>query len=89
MVKGIPDLYVSSAEAAIDKPGYGVHDFYLQWQPAALERLTLSLTLKNAFDKQYLDHGSIEDFTHLPDYAGVVGSPAAGRDVRVTAALSF
>lgn len=89
LVQGLDDLYVVSAGAAIDKPGYGVHDFYAQWRPQTLGNFSLTLTLKNAFDKQYLDHGSIEDFTQVPDYAGVVGSPAAGRDIRVTAALSF
>lgn len=89
LVEGLDDLYVESAEASIDKPGYGVHDFYAQWLPEAAAGLTLTLTIKNVFDQDYLDHGSIEDFTHLPDYDGVVGARAAGRDIRVSAAYQF
>lgn len=89
LVEGLDDMYVESAEANIDKPGYGVHDLYAQWLPQSVEGLTLTLTVKNVFDKDYLDHGSIEDFTHLPDYDGVVGASAAGRDIRVSAAYQF
>src|SRR5690606_28851510 len=51
LVQGIDNLYVSSAGAAIDKPGYGVHDFYMQWHPRGFEQFSLNFTVKNAFDK--------------------------------------
>lgn len=89
LVQGIDDIYVEAAEASVDKPGYGVHDFYLHWQPSRVDNLSLTLTVKNAFDKQYLDHGSIEDFTHVPDYEGIVGYPAPGRDVRISVGVRF
>lgn len=89
IVQGIDDLYVESANAAIDKRGYGVHDFYAQWLPEQAEGLALTLTIKNAFDKQYLDHGSVEDFTHIPGYSSIIGAPAAGRDIRVNIAYQF
>ncbi|MGD8175805.1 TonB-dependent receptor domain-containing protein [Marinimicrobium sp. ARAG 43.8] len=89
LVEGVDDIFVVSAGATIDKPGYGVHDFYLHWEPSAVPKLTATLTVKNAFDKQYLDHGSIENFTHLAGYEGVVGYPAPGRDVRLSLALRF
>lgn len=89
LVEGLDNIYVEAAEASIDKPGYGVHDLYAQWLPEAVEGLTLTLTVKNVFDKDYLDHGSIEDFTHLPDYDGVTGARSAGRDIRISAAYQF
>src|SRR5690606_38679874 len=89
LVKGIDDIYVEAAEASIDKPGYGVHDFYLHWQPGFWQNLSMTLTVKNAFDRQYLDHGSIEDFTHVPDYEGIVGYPAPGRDIRLSVGVRF
>ncbi|ROQ18578.1 hemoglobin/transferrin/lactoferrin receptor protein [Marinimicrobium koreense] len=89
LVEGMDDIYVVAADATVDKPGYGVHDFYLHWEPRVSENLSMTLTVKNAFNKQYLDHGSIEDFTHVPDYDGIVGYPAPGRDVRLSLALRF
>lgn len=73
----------------VDKPGYGVHDLYLSWQPLQQDQLTLSLTLKNVFDKQYLDHASNEDFEGIPGYEGVVGSAEAGREWRLGLAWRY
>lgn len=73
----------------VDKPGYGVHDLYLSWQPLQQDQLTLSLTLKNVFDKQYLDHASNEDFEGIPGYDGVVGSAEAGREWRIGLAWRY
>ena len=64
----------------VSKPGYGVHDLYAEWQ-ALPEQLTFTLTLKNLLDKQYLDHASNEDFTHIPGYNIVRGSYEPGREL--------
>jgi hemoglobin/transferrin/lactoferrin receptor protein len=69
------------------KAGYGVHDLYARWLPTSDEDLSLTLTVKNVLDKQYLDHASAEDLQNSPDYAGIVGQAEAGRDIRLTAAL--
>ncbi|WP_043309190.1 TonB-dependent receptor domain-containing protein [Pseudomonas sp. ML96] len=71
----------------VDKPGYGVHDLYAEWQPMQGDRLALTLTLKNVFDKTYLDHASNEDFEHITDYEGVRGSDEPGRELRLGVAL--
>lgn len=71
----------------LNKPGYGVHDLYAQWAALPDERLVLNLTLKNVFDKQYLDHASNEDFERIPDYEGVRGSYESGRELRLGVAL--
>lgn len=73
----------------IDKPGYGVHDLYVSWLPLADESLNLTLTLKNALDKDYLDHASNEDFEAIEDYEGIIGSAEPGRELRLSAALRF
>ncbi|MBD9416874.1 TonB-dependent receptor [Pseudomonas sp. PDM16] len=71
----------------VDKPGYGVHDLYAEWQPMQDDRLALTLTLKNVFDKTYLDHASNEDFEHITDYEGVRGADEPGRELRLGVAL--
>lgn len=89
IVQDLNNLYVESAEASIDKPGYDVHDIYAHWEPGAMDGLSLTLTVKNVLNEEYLDHGSIEDFTHVNGYEGIVGYPAPGRDVRLSLALRF
>lgn len=83
------DIYVESAGASIDKPGYNVQDVYLEWAPRSMDWLAMTLTVKNLFDEYYLDHGSVEDFTHIPGYEAVVGQAAQGRDVRLSAKIMF
>ncbi|WP_296272040.1 TonB-dependent receptor domain-containing protein [Pseudomonas sp. UBA6323] len=79
-VRGIDKLHTIDGD--VSKPGYGVHDLYAEWQ-ALPEQLTLTLTLKNLLDKQYLDHASNEDFTHIPGYGIVRGSYEPGRELRL------
>lgn len=83
-VESIDSLH--TGVGTVSKPGYGVHDLYSEWQ-ALPERLTLTVTLKNIFDKTYLDHASNEDFEHIVDYEGVRGSNEAGRELRLGVAL--
>ncbi|MCJ0879549.1 TonB-dependent receptor domain-containing protein [Stutzerimonas stutzeri] len=71
----------------LDKPGYGVHDLYAQWSVLGDDRLVLNMTLKNLFDKQYLDHASNEDFESIPGYEGVRGSYEPGRELRLGVTL--
>lgn len=79
-VRGIDTVH--TADGDVSKPGYGVHDLYAEWQ-ALPEQLTFTLTLKNLLDKQYLDHASNEDFTHIPGYNIVRGSYEPGRELRL------
>jgi len=94
VVSGIHDinLVVGGEDLTVDKPGYSVHDIYARWSPLADESLTVNLTAKNLFNKQYLGHGSVEDFTHNAGYGSplaVVGAPSAGRDIRVSVSYRF
>lgn len=88
------NLYVSdgtySYDLEIDKPSYTVHDIYARWTPATAQDLTLSLTISNLFNEQYISHASLEDFTESdPAFSAISGSAEAGRDVRITAAYKL
>ncbi|WP_417538766.1 TonB-dependent receptor domain-containing protein [Marinobacter sp.] len=86
-VQGIDDL--ETTVGAIDKPGYGVHDLFVNWLPTGNEDLRLTLAVKNVGDKQYLDHASNADYQDIAGYEGVVGMPAPGRDIRLGLAMRF
>lgn len=68
----------------IDKPSYAVHDIYLTWLPLDTDTLTVNFSVQNLFDKQYIDHSSVGDYTNIAGWAGVTGQPERGRDVRLT-----
>ncbi|WP_413282911.1 TonB-dependent receptor plug domain-containing protein [Vibrio sp. MA40-2] len=69
--------------STIDKPGYQVHDIYLQWYPLNNHDLDVNFTVTNLFNEYYRDHSSIGDFTQFPGFESVAGVYAAGRDVRL------
>ena len=71
----------------IDKPGYAIHDFYAQWRPSSTEDVAITLTVRNVFDKYYLDHASVADIADVND--GVSGFAEPGRDVRLSVAWQF
>lgn len=86
-VQGIDDL--ETTVGTIDKPGYGVHDLFVNWLPTGNEDLRLTLAVKNVGDKQYLDHASNADYQDIPAFEGVVGMPGQGRDIRLGLAMRF
>ncbi|GLP98590.1 ligand-gated channel [Methylophaga thalassica] len=73
----------------IDKPGYGVHDLYAQWHPSSYRDIEVTLTVRNIFDKYYLDHATNASWESVPDYEGIKGLPEPGRDVRLSVAWQF
>lgn len=86
------DVYAGDwlpAGATIDKPGYGIHDFYTQWRPSTTEDVTITLTVRNVFDKHYFDHASAEDLQQFPGYEGTSGFAEPGRDVRLSVGWQF
>jgi hemoglobin/transferrin/lactoferrin receptor protein len=85
----VPEIITGIPGGTIDKPGYVTHDLHARWTPAALPGVTFTLTVKNAFDKLYRNHGSLEDMTAFPDFDGVVGAYEPGRDIRLSASLRF
>lgn len=94
VVSGIHNinLNVGGESLSVEKPGYSVHDIYARWAPLTNDTLTINLTGKNLFNKQYLGHGSVENFTQNSGYGvplAVVGSPSAGRDIRLSLSYRF
>lgn len=81
-VKG--DTVDSPVIGEADQPGFGIHDFYAQWVPAAAEDIRIALTVRNIFDKNYIDHSSVADYTPV-----LSGYQEPGRDVRLSVAWQF
>lgn len=73
-------------EGSDPRAGYAVHDVYAQWQPTGKDDVTLTLTVKNLFDKFYYEQSS---FGYHPRWGAVAGFPEPGRDIRVSAAWRF
>lgn len=71
----------------IDKPGYTSHDVYVEWSP--IRNLRINLAVINLFDETYLDHSSVGDYTAIPDWETVRGYNEPGRDIRLSATMSF
>ncbi len=71
----------------IDKPGYTLHDVFVQWQP--IDSLKLNLAVTNLLDEEYRDHSSVGDYTAIPDWEVVAGYNEPGRDIRLSASYSF
>ncbi|MES2933368.1 MAG: TonB-dependent receptor [Pseudomonadota bacterium] len=70
-------------EGESSKPGYGIHDVYAQWLPTGKDNVTLTFTVKNLFDKAYVDQSS---YGYHPRWASVAALPESGRDIRVSIA---
>lgn len=64
-------------------PSYNVHDAFAKWSPASNKDLSLTLSVNNIFDEDYIEHAS---FQGVDDNLGL---KEAGQDVRLTVALRF
>lgn len=84
-----PELNTYAPGNDFDQPGYGIHDLYIQWRPVSSEDIRVGLTVRNVFDKNYLDHASVADFTHVAGYELIRGYNEPGRDVRLSVAWQF
>nr|WP_314740345.1 TonB-dependent siderophore receptor [uncultured Haemophilus sp.] len=79
--KGTPTRGSSdTGEAEVYRPGYAVHDFYVNWQPTAKKDLNINLALNNAFNKYYKSHSQRTGANSLPE---------RGRDFRVNVNYTF
>lgn len=76
--------YVPAGERS--KPGFGVHDAYVQWLPQGKDSLSLTLSIKNLFNKHYYDQSS---FGYHPRWGQIAALPESGRDVRLALATRF
>lgn len=82
LVKRLTDL----PENRTEKAGYGVHDVYAKWVPESNPDLSVTLTVKNLFDKYYLNHSSYGVSTSS---GNLIGLAEPGRDIRLTFAARF
>ncbi len=78
--KGTPSRGSSAGNNDDYRPGYGVHDFYVNWQPTGKKDLNINLALNNAFNKYYKSHSQ---------RAGSFSLPERGRDFRVNVNYTF
>lgn len=75
---GTPSRGSNAGSAAIKQSGYGVSDFYANWE--ANKNLMLNFAVNNAFNKNYKSHSQ---------RAGDNGLTGAGRDFRMNATYTF
>lgn len=47
-------------EGVLQLPGYTLHDAQVQWRPMAMRNLTLSLAVRNIFDRLYREQTTID-----------------------------
>ena len=73
---------IRTSAGTVDKSGYAVHDIYAQW--FVTPDFNVTFTVKNLFDKYYIDHATNGSFEHIPGYEGIVGLSEPGRDLRLT-----
>lgn len=83
--------YLISESRAVtkDKAGYAVHDLYANWHPLGKDRVRVTLSVRNLFDKGYYDQAS---FAYYVDAGGVQsnrGFAEPGRDVRLDLSWKF
>lgn len=73
-----PSRGSSGSDARVERPGYGVSDFYVNWEPQ--KNLNVNFSVNNAFDKNYRSHSQ---------RAGTSTLAEAGRDIRLNFKYSF
>ncbi len=85
----VDDVNYGTADLDYKKSGYAVHDVYARWLPLSDDQLTVTFSINNLFDKQFISHASPEDLTHIAGYEMVSGYAEEGRDIRLSLALKF
>jgi hemoglobin/transferrin/lactoferrin receptor protein len=63
------------------RPGYVLHDIYVEYRPDSIKDLTLNLAVNNIFDKEYYAHTSIERSGEFVE--------ETGRDIRLSFKYKF
>lgn len=68
------------------KDGYGVHDVYVNWQPLGKDKLRVTMSVKNLFDKFYYDQAT---YGFSPSAGTYLGYAEPGRTFRLDANWKF
>lgn len=78
--KGIPTRGAGDSSEEVNRPSYGVSDFFVNWQPTGKENLNVNFALDNAFNKYYKSHSQRTGINSLAE---------TGRNFRVNANYTF
>lgn len=70
----------SGATSSIGKDGYGVHDLYANWQPLGKDKVRVTFSVRNLFNKFYHDQAT---YGYSAGNGMVLGYADPGRDVRL------
>lgn len=73
-VRGLDDVPANQT-VYINKPGYAIHDLYVNWQPRGVRGLSFDLSARNLLDKRYSRHTTLSQ--------GGFSTLDPGRDIRV------
>lgn len=77
--------YVEDGNQKADKAGFGVSDFWLDYQVTQVEGLSLNLAVENAFDKAYQNHNSFGMYWGSSTY----NDNEVGRNFKLAASYQF
>ncbi|MDY4594255.1 MAG: TonB-dependent receptor [[Pasteurella] aerogenes] len=78
--KGIPTRGASTSTREVNRPGYGVSDFFVNWKPFNRDNLNINFALDNAFNKYYKSHSQRTGINSLPE---------TGRNFRMSVNYTF
>lgn len=69
-----------------EKDGYVVHDLYANWHPLGRDKVRVTFSVRNLFDKFYYDQST---YGYAADRGQFLGYPEPGRDVRIDVSWKF
>ncbi|MFZ7174624.1 TonB-dependent receptor domain-containing protein [[Pasteurella] aerogenes] len=78
--KGSPSRGSNTSQQELNRPGYGVSDFFVNWKPLNNDDLNINFALDNAFNKYYKSHSQRTGINSLPE---------AGRNFRISMNYTF
>lgn len=78
--KGIPTRGASTSTEEVNRPGYGVSDFFVNWKPFNRDDVNINFALDNAFNKYYKSHSQRTGINSLPE---------TGRNFRMSVNYTF
>lgn len=78
--KGVPTRGANTSTEEVNRPGYGVSDFFVNWKPFNRDDVNINFALDNAFNKYYKSHSQRTGINSLPE---------TGRNFRMSVNYTF
>ena len=75
----------NTANAVVEKDGYGVSDAWLDYQITSIAGLSVQFAVENIFDKDYQNHNSFGLYWGNADY----NDSEVGRNFKLAASYQF